>query len=50
MMVENTARASGGSYISARFTDILHPVPPDNRTEEEKFYDTIGKLGFKVVG
>ena len=47
---ENLARAVSGSYVTVRYWDMLHPAPVDTRTEEEKFYDIIDSLGFKVVG
>ncbi len=50
LVSENVAKAVGGSYITARLSDILNPAPVDTRTEEEKFYDVIDSLGFKVVG
>lgn len=49
LLTENLARAVAGSYVTERFCDLLHPEPPDTRTEEEKFYDIIDSLGFKVV-
>lgn len=32
---ENTAKYGGGSYIKARYADIIHPKPEDGRTHEE---------------
>lgn len=32
---ENTAKASGGSYIQVKLSDILDPKPVDNRTANE---------------
>ncbi|MBQ8401832.1 MAG: hypothetical protein IJX14_07885 [Clostridia bacterium] len=50
LLSENMAKAAGGAYVTARLSELLHPEPADVRTTEEKFYDTISKLGFKVVG
>ena len=50
LLSENLARAVSGSYVSVRYSDIVRPAPRDTRTEEEKFYDVIASLGFKVVG
>jgi hypothetical protein len=36
LIAENTAKfGQGGSYIKARYYDIINPKPVDNRTEEE---------------
>lgn len=44
MITENTAKQCGGSYISAKLTDILNPKPVDNRTSE----DIIGGIKDKI--
>ena len=49
VMTENTAKMSGGSYISASFGDILNPKPVDNRTGEEIVAEIIQKAGLEVV-
>ena len=35
LIAENTAKIGQGSYIKARYYDIINPKPVDNRTEEE---------------
>jgi hypothetical protein len=32
---ENTAKYAGGTYMRARYLDIEHPRPEENRTPEE---------------
>lgn len=48
MVTENTARASGGSYMSQRYFDVIN-TKHDDRTAEEIAIDTIIKaqLSFK---
>ena len=46
---ENTARISNGSYVTAKFTDIINPKPVDNRTGEEIAADIIKRAGIEVV-
>ena len=40
---------SGGSYISAKFADIINPKPVDNRTGEEIAADIIKQAGIEVI-
>ena len=49
MVTENTAKMSGGSYISAKFADIINPKPVDNRTGEEIAADIIKRAGIEVI-
>lgn len=46
---ENTAKYSGGSYLTKRYADIIKPGPVDSRTGEEIAADVIKKAGLKVV-
>lgn len=46
---ENTARMSNGSYVTAKFSDIINPKPVDNRTGEEIAADIIKRAGIEVV-
>ena len=46
---ENTAKMSGGSYITAKFEDIINPKPVDNRTGEEIAADIIKLAGIEVI-
>ena len=45
---ENTAKMGCGSYITAKFADIINPKPVDNRTGEEIAADIIKKAGLEV--
>lgn len=49
MIGENTAKVSGGSYMTAKFEDIINPNPVDNRTGEEIAADIIKRSGIEVV-
>ena len=46
---ENTARMSNGSYVTAKFEDIINPKPTENRTGEEIAADIIKRAGIEVV-
>ena len=46
---ENTAKMGGGSYITAKFADIINPKPVDDRTGEEIAADIIKLAGIEVV-
>ena len=46
---ENTAKIGGGSYIAAKFADIINPKPVDNRTGEEIAADIIKLAGIEVI-
>ena len=46
---ENTAKISKGSYITAKFTDIINPKPVDNRNGEEIAADIIKRAGIEVI-
>ena len=46
---ENTARMSNGSYVTAKFSDIINPKPVENRTGEEIAADIIKRAGIEVV-
>lgn len=49
VITENTAKISGGSYITAKLSDIVNPKPVDNRTGEEIAADIIKQAGIEVV-
>ena len=49
MISENTAKISGGSYITAKLADIINPQPVDNRTGEEIATDIIKRAGIEVI-
>ena len=46
---ENTAKVGGGSYMTAKFEDIISPKPADNRTGEEIAADIINMAGIEVI-
>ena len=46
---ENSAKMCGGSYMKAKFTDIINPKPADNRTGEEIVADIIKRAGIEVI-
>ena len=49
MVTENTAKAVCGSYISAKFADIINPKPVNNRTGEEIAADLIKRSEIEVI-
>ena len=49
IITENTAKMGGGSYITAKFADIINPKPVDNRTGEEIAADIIKRAGIEVI-
>lgn len=46
---ENTAKIGGGSYITAKFEDIINPKHVDNRAGEEIAADIINRAGIEVI-
>ena len=46
---ENTAKMVGGSYITAKFADIINTNPVDDRTGEEIAADIINRAGIEVT-
>ena len=46
---ENTAKAVCGSYITAKFADIINPKPVDDRAGEEIAADIIKRAGIEVI-
>ena len=49
MIGENTAKVVGGSYMTAKFEEIISPKPADNRTGEEIAADIINMAGIEVI-
>lgn len=47
-VAENTARYTGGSYIKARYSDMIEPKKQDNRTCEEITADVVARCGLVV--
>lgn len=48
MITENTANASGGTFMAQEFADILHPKPQDNRGVDEIAEDVLARAGISV--
>lgn len=46
---ENAAKMFGGSYITAKFADIINPKPVDKRTGEEIAANIIKRAGIEVT-
>ena len=46
---ENTAKVGGGSYITAKLSDIINPKPVEKRTGEEIAADIIKRAGIEVI-
>ena len=45
ILTENTAKsATGGSYLTKSFLDIINPPPPETRTPEQVKQQILGKL------
>ena len=49
MIAENTAKLSGGSYMTKRYAEVLVKEKPDNRTGDEIAADIIKKAGLVVI-
>ena len=49
ILSENTAKVGGGSYITAKFSDIINPKPVEKRTGEEIAADIINRAGIEVI-
>ena len=49
IITENTAKMGGGSYITAKLSDIINPKPVDNRAGEEIAADIIKRAGIEVI-
>lgn len=50
LIAENTAKMGGGSYVKARYYDVLHPKPPETRTADEVIAQIANKLKGGAVG
>ena len=47
-VTENTAKFAGGSYMQAKYTDIINPKPQDNRSCEEITEEIVRRCGLVV--
>lgn len=43
---ENTANIGGGSHLTVRFYELLHPAAKDDRTGDEIVDDVLSKICF----
>lgn len=49
IITENTAKMGGGSYITAKLSDIINPKPVENRTGEAIAAEIIKRAGIEVI-
>jgi hypothetical protein len=49
IITENTAKQAGGNYMTAEYTDLIHPKKKDDKTGNEIVADFIQSSGIKVV-
>lgn len=49
VLTENTAHPYGGTVMTKRYQDILHPQKEDTRSAEEILQDVIVGAGLQVV-
>lgn len=47
-MTENTAKFAGGSFVQAKYSDLIDPKPQDNRTCEEITAEVVKRCGLVV--
>ena len=47
-MTENTAKFAGGSFVQAKYSDLINPKPQDNRTCEEITAEVVKRCGLVV--
>ena len=47
-MTENTAKFAGGSFVQAKYSDLIDPKPQDNRTCEEITAEGVKRCGLVV--
>lgn len=48
IVAENTAWYVGGSYMRARYADMIEPKKQDNRTCEEITADVVARCGLTI--
>lgn len=44
IITENTAKASGGRYLQARYAELIEPIKEEKRTADEVITDLKDKL------
>ena len=49
IITENTAKQAGGNYMTAEYTDLIHPKKKDDKTGNEIVAEFIESSGIKVV-
>ena len=47
-ITENTAKFAGGSFVQAKYSDLIDPKPEDNRTCEEITAEVVKRCGLVV--
>lgn len=47
-MTENTAKFAGGSFVQAKYSDLIDPKLQDNRTCEEITAEVVKRRGLVV--
>lgn len=47
-MTENTAKFAGGSFMQAKYSDLIDPKPQDNQTCEEITAEVVKRCGLVV--
>lgn len=47
-ITENTAKMSGGNYISIKYHDIINPPKKETRTAKEIVEDVCSRAGIEV--
>lgn len=47
---ESTAKIGGGSYITAKYADLVNPKAADNRTGDEVALDVFKRAGLTLKG
>lgn len=47
-MTENTAKFVGGSFVQAKYSDLIDPKPQDSRTCEEITAEVVKRCGLVV--
>ena len=49
IITENTAKQAGGNYMTAEYTDLIHPKKKEDKTGNEIVAEFIQSSGIKVV-
>ena len=49
IITENTAKFAGGSFVKARYAELIKPQHKDDRSAEDIAAEIIIKAGIKVI-